>query len=126
MSIKIGYDFNNKSFISNEIKENIKEIEIANKIMNKIENLKIEKKSDSYTTLCFNGSDVVRITFNSRSNFINLALSSEDKERNRNNEMFDLQKNKNQLFWKTNYDENKLDVYVEFINNYIEEIKKIN
>lgn len=124
MSIHIGYDFNKKEIITNFKTINMKENEILEKIAKdiKIDNYEIINNSTDYTTLKYKDYDLVRLKYTESSKWISLFLTKEDKNNNINNNLFDAQKNKNQLFWKSNINSD-IDIYYSFIKNKYNELK---
>lgn len=125
MSIHIGYDFNKKEIITNFKTINMKENEILEKIAKdiKIDNYVIINNSTDYTTLKYKDYDLVRLKYTESSKWISLFLTKEDKNNNINNILFDAQKNKNQLFWKSNINSD-IDIYYSFIKNKYNELKQ--
>ena len=98
---------------------NKEQLLIANIFLQNIPQLHIEYNTENYTTLCYNDYDIVRVTNNS----LYIFLSKKDREYYKEDDIFKKQINKKQLFWITPYDENKLNIYIELINNRLKEIK---
>lgn len=129
MSIKIGYDFNNNKLIAESefTKERIKnddENTILSKIATdlKISNYEIVNNSDDYTTLKYKEYDLIRLKYTDRSKWISLFLTKEDRDSNIDNPLFEVQKNKKQLFWKS-FITQDIDIYYPFIKHRYEEIQ---
>ena len=129
MSIKIGYDFNNNKLIAESefTKERIKNVDentILSKIATdlKISNYEIVNNSDDYTTLKYKEYDLIRLKYTDRSKWISLFLTKEDRDSNIDNPLFEVQKNKKQLFWKS-FITQDFDIYYPFIKHRYEEIQ---
>lgn len=119
MEIKIGYDLENNNFVRNEPKPiNKVEFKILETIAKDLD-LKdyiIVANSDDYTTMQYKQIDLVRIKYTERAKWISICLTPEDKKENINNPLFEAQKNKNQVFWKSNIKDD-ISVYYHFIKN---------
>lgn len=129
MSINIGYDFkNNKPIVESDFTrertKNNDEIELLNKIATDlgIVNYEIVNNSDNYTTLKYKEYDLVRLKYTTRTKWISIFLSKEERNSNIDNPLFDAQKNKNQLFWKSTINQD-IDIYYPFIEKYYKEIQ---
>ncbi|MEE3324177.1 MAG: hypothetical protein VZR33_02495 [Methanosphaera sp.] len=82
---------------------------------------RIVANSSNYTTLYYKLYEIFRLKSGSRSQW--LSLNMDGLDRDESNPIFDLQKNKNQLFWKS--DLRNLDELIPLINQSIEyHIKK--
>lgn len=82
---------------------------------------RIVANSSNYTTLYYNLYEIFRLKSGSRSQWLSLNMDGLDIDES--NPIFDLQKNKNQLFWKS--DLRNLDELIPLINKSIEfHIKK--
>ena len=122
MEINIGYDFNDNKFITGKEKiirdkeKQILEI-IIDSLKEKFEkdNFKIEAKSDDYLTLLYKNGDIVRIKYSDRSKWISIFIPPKYKKEFENDILFETQKNKNQLFWKSKITDNNIDKYLKYI-----------
>lgn len=82
---------------------------------------RIVANSSNYTTLYYNLYEIFRLKSGSRSQWLSLNMDGLDIDES--NPIFDLQKNKHQLFWKS--DLRNLDELIPLINKSIEfHIKK--
>lgn len=124
MSINVGYDFETNGFIANNKKENLEETKILTKIASDLNltNYKIENKSNNYSTLCYLNYDIIRLKYTNKSKWISILLTKDDKKKYINNSLFEQQKNKNQLFWKSIINSD-IEVYYDFIKNSCNNIK---
>lgn len=122
MEINIGYDFNDNKFIAG--KEKIihnKEKQILEIIIDSLkekfgkDNFKIEAKSDDYLTLLYKNGDIVRIKYSDRSKWISIFIPPKYRKEFENDMLFETQKNKNQLFWKSTITENNIGKYLKYI-----------
>ena len=125
MSINIGYNFKNNEFINNLKTININELNILNQIAKDIgiENFELVNNSEDYTTLKYNDYDLIRLKYTDNAKWISIFLTKEDKSLNIDNILFAAQKNKNQLFWKSDIN-GDLSVYYSFIKNKYNELKQ--
>lgn len=129
MSIVIGYDFKKNEIIKKqELVGNKDEYEIFEYIIKKMENFNnsdfnIISNTNDYLTLEYKNYDICRIKYTDKSKWISIFISKKDRENNINNPLFNIQKNKNQLFWKSIIENENIDVYLPFINNICIQIK---
>ncbi len=96
---------------------NPKEIELSNRFVKEISELKVEHKTDKYTTLTYNGCDVCRIEYVYGDIRLQLSPSNEDREKYREHPFFEIQDNKNVNFWKCVYKDSAFDFYISVIKN---------
>jgi hypothetical protein len=95
-----------------------------------IEKLQVTKKSDSYATIVLRGHewdfDLVRFKFTDRTKWIALNLSKADREVYRDDALFEAQKKKTQIQWKSVLQSiDDLPKYKDLIvNSYIECINR--
>lgn len=122
MSIKIGFDFNNNDFRFNTEKEiNEAECNILNSIKKELSvsfdaiNFKIAKNSDDYSTLQYKNIDIARIKYTDRAKWISIFISDECKKDIINNPLFNKEKNKNKVHWKSDLKNNNINVYLPFL-----------
>lgn len=93
--------------------------------------LKIVRKSDSYTTIVVKGKewdfDLIRFKFTERTKWLSLQLSREDRITFENDVLFDAQKKKTQLHWKSKMSSiNESSKYKQLIVNSYSEITNSN
>lgn len=128
MKIKIGYNFDNKT-IKNDDHHiySTNEFRILTNIINKLskydDKLKIVSNTDDYLTLQYEEMDIARIKYTDRVQWISVIVVGEDKKRYINNPIFELEKNKNKVHWKSKYNDDNINVYLELIEKSIERIK---
>lgn len=128
MTIKVGYDFLNNKIVKNEdISLNLTESALLEKIKKdlNLNDAKIVANTEDYTTLQLYDVDLIRIKYTDRSKWISIILSKEDRKNNINNPLFDAQKKKTQLFWKSNIVDDNLEIYYDFIKNRIIEVNNL-
>lgn len=82
------------------------EEEAANKI---IDDLGIDKSlfeyvkpSQEYSTIRYKGFDLFRIKYTDNTNWIQVPMTTQMRKANMDNPLFDIEKNKNKVFWKSN------------------------
>ena len=63
---------------------------------------KYEKKSDDYSTFTYKERDLFRIKYTSEARWIAIFIPPKDKQKYIDNPLFSIQKNKNQIYWKSN------------------------
>ena len=129
MSIHIGYNSDKKeifveSEFSKERKINQSEIDLLNKIATDIgiSDFEIVNNTEDYTTLKYKEYDLVRLKYTDKAKWISLFLTKDDKSSNIDNPLFEVQKNKKQLFWKSNITQD-VDIYYPFIKHRYDEIQ---
>lgn len=67
--------------------------------------LRLEKRSDNYTTLVYGEyNDFLRFRLSPRTKWLSLRLPFDVMADNMDNPLFSAQKNKNQLHWKAKFD----------------------
>lgn len=92
-----------------------------------ISKIRLEKNSDSYTSVCYGngiGVDFIRFKLTNRTKWMSLSIAEVDWDSNKDNPFFAAQKNKNQRHWKaklTNIDD--FLPYVDLIIHSIDEIE---
>ena len=90
------------------------------------EKLEVVRKSDSYATIVIRGNawdfDLVRFKFTNRTKWIALSLSEADREAYKEHALFEAQKKKTQIQWKSTLKSiDDLPVYKNLIvNSYIQ------
>lgn len=78
-----------------------------------LSNLRLDKRSDNYTSLIYGEyNDFLRFRLSPRTKWLSLRLPSDIKADNIDNPLFDAQKNKNQFHWKAKL--NSLEDVVDF------------
>lgn len=132
MSIKIGYDFNKNELLKDkDLTINQKEKDLLEQIINAIidefiiSDFNIVKNCNDYSTLQYKQRDLVRIKYTNNSKWISLLMVDKKcKEDNINNPIFENEKNKNKLHWKSLLNNDDIHVYIpliikncEYINN---------
>lgn len=103
--MKYGFDFNKNEMILDEPKKHNKtEEKVIESIMNSIgiSDYTIEKKSDDYTSLLYKERDLFRIKYTDKAQWISILMFPNMRKEFADNELFSAQKNKNQVFWKSN------------------------
>lgn len=129
MNIKIGYDFNKNKVIKNDDHHfhSTNEFKILTNIINELseydDKLKIVSNTDDYLTLQYEEMDIARIKYTDRSQWISVIVVGEDKKRYINNPIFEIEKNKNKVQWKSKYNDDNMNIYLELIKKSIERIK---
>ena len=112
MEIKLEFDPNTLKVIQPDsdrcVELNELEKEVFDKIIHMISNdvdiskIRLEKRSDAYTSVVFgNLNDFMRFKFTDKTKWISLRLPREIAKENMDNPLFDAQKNKRQLHWKS-------------------------
>lgn len=85
----------------------------------------IVKNSKDYTTLKYKAFDIIRLKYSPTSKWIKIFMTPDNKKQYINNHLFDLQKRKNELYWKGIIEEEKdIEEYVKIINDSIEYFKE--
>lgn len=124
--MKIGYDFNKGEIITPSDKPlNEDENKIIYAIMDKLginsPMYRIEKNSDDYTTLKYKQYDLMRVKFTNNTKWIKiLMVDKELKNKYNNDPLFESQKNKNELMWKSII--NNIYDYNDILKQVIEKI----
>ncbi len=131
MNITIGYDFLKNKFMQNDEKNiNNNEKIILEKIIDmlkgdfEISNFKIIAKSDAYLTLTYMKRDIVRLKYTNNTKWISIFIMPKYKKDYENEPIFEAQKNKNQLFWKSKITDDNIGKYIDYINIACTEIQK--
>ena len=125
--MNIGFDFNKGTIISSGDKpQNEDENRIIYAILDKLdvdtEMCKIEKNSTDYTTLKYKQYDLLRIKYTNGAKWIKiLMVNKEIKNEYMDNPLFEAQKNKNEIMWKSTID--NIDDYIDILNKVIKNIK---
>ena len=120
MSIKIRYDFEkNKVITDTKIPVNNFEYSLLQSIINELDltDAIINNNTTDYTTLNYKGFDIVRIKYTNKSKWISIFLSDEDKKIYNNSALFEAQKKKTQLHWKSKLYDDNLEPYYQLIRN---------
>ena len=60
------------------------------------------KPSEEYSTIRYKGIDFFRIKYTENSKWIQIPMSTPMRKANMDNNLFDAEKNKNKVFWKSN------------------------
>ena len=60
----------------------------------------IEHRAEEYTSLVYKNNDFFRVKYTPNSKWISIRVSESDREHYENDELFSIQKNKNQSHWK--------------------------
>ena len=80
-----------------------------------IDKLQIVSNTENYTTLKYKEHDLIRLKYSDKSKWITIFIPPKYKEHYINDPLFEKQKNKNQLHWKSSLDtEQDLTKYVDF------------
>lgn len=125
--MNIGFDFNKGTIISSGDKpQNEDENRIIYAILDKLdvntEMCKIEKNSTDYTTLKYKQYDLLRIKYTNGAKWIKILMANKElKNEYMDNPLFEAQKNKNEIMWKSTID--NIDDYIDIINKVIKNIK---
>ena len=123
--MRLGFK-DGKLIIGNEPKKMVQEeIDCLNKIIAMFPNktFSIEKNSDDYTTLKYKDYDLVRVKIGANSQWLSCFIIDKDiKTKYINNKLFEIQKNKNQLHWKSKLSD--IEDYKEIIEKHINFIDK--
>lgn len=125
--MNIGFDFNKGTIISSGDKpQNEDENRIIYAIFDKLdvdtEMCKIEKNSTDYTTLKYKQYDLLRIKYTNGAKWIKILMANKElKNEYMNNPLFEAQKNKNEIMWKSTID--NIDDYIDILNKVIKNIK---
>ena len=93
----------------------------------KTNNFNIVQNSIDYTTLKYKNFDIVRLKYTSKTKWIKLFLTPSDKYIYTSDDLFSVQKNKNEFYWKSLLN-NEEDIikYINIIRNCINYIIKQN
>lgn len=124
--MKIGYDFNKGEIITSGDKPlNENENKVIYAIMDKLgvnsSMYRIEKNSDDYTTLKYKQYDLIRVKFTNNTKWIKiLMVDKELKNKYNDDPLFESQKNKNELMWKSII--NNIYDYNDILKQVIEKI----
>lgn len=82
------------------------EIEAANIIIDDLgldkSLFKYVKPCDDYSTIQYKGFDFIRIKYTDKSKWIRIPMTTEMRKRYNDNPLFDIEKNKNKVMWKSN------------------------
>lgn len=125
--MNIGFDFNKGTIISSSDKpQNEDENRIIYAILDKLdvdtEMCKIEKNSTDYTTLKYKQYDLLRIKYTNGAKWIKILMANKElKNEYMDNPLFEAQKNKNEIMWKSTI--NNIDDYIDILNKVIKNIK---
>lgn len=125
--MNIGFDFNKGTIISSGDKpQNEDENRIIYAILDKLdvdtEMCKIEKNSTDYTTLKYKQYDLLRIKYTNGAKWIKILMANKElKNEYMDNPLFEVQKNKNEIMWKSTI--NNIDDYIDILNKVIKNIK---
>lgn len=127
--MRLGYDFeNNKIIVEEEQKPMVQaEVDFLNKIMAIFPNkdFSIEKNSNDYTTLKYKLYDLIRVKIGVNSQWISCFMADKElKKKYIDSPLFEMQKNKNQLHWKSKL--SNINDYIEIIKTHIDFIDKQN
>ena len=60
------------------------------------------KPSDNYSTIRYKGIDLFRIKYTDNTKWIQVPMTKQMRKANMDNPLFDTEKNKNKVFWKSN------------------------
>ena len=121
ISISVQGNYDKKEYEVNQ-----DEVDIINEIIKMLDfdetKYYIEKKDDEFTSCYYNHKEIFRVKNGLKTQWISIWLSKDDK--NPNDPLFALQKNKRQLYWKS--DLRNLDELIPYLNRAIEKncIKK--
>lgn len=77
------------------------------------------KPCDDYSTIQYKGFDFIRLKYTDKTKWVRIPMTTEMKKKYINNPLFDAEKNKNKVCWKSNI-ENLLDyknILLEVIEN---------
>lgn len=105
----------------NERKENSnlpseKEI-LLNFIKNFNYDLKIVSNSANYTTVQYHDFDLLRLKYGTLAKWIEVCMPTEIKKKYINNPLFEMEKNKNRVFWKAKIEKAEdLNYFIDIIN----------
>lgn len=82
------------------------EIEAANIIIDDLgldkSLFKYVKPCDDYSTIQYKGFDFIRIKYTDKSKWIKIPMTTEMRRKYNDNPLFDIEKNKNKVMWKSN------------------------
>lgn len=116
--ITIGYDFENKEILTNgDYIVNEDESLILSGLYEYLfcdpEDLQIVANSKDYTTLQYKDVDLVRVKCTNNTQWIKILIANQVLKEDRDNPLFDLQKNKNESMWKCRLEDiNDLHPYI--------------
>ena len=112
--INVEAQYKDDSITENTILENI-----INKLSDKFDenDFDIVSNTDDYLTLRYRNSDIVRVKYTKKSKWISILMVGIIRKENENNILFELQKNKKQIFWKSKMEDPDIDKYLIFIDN---------
>ena len=60
------------------------------------------KPSQEYSTIRYKGFDLFRIKYTDNTKWIQVPMTTQMRKENMDNPLFDVEKNKNKVFWKSN------------------------
>lgn len=129
MSFKIGYNFIKNETVTSESKVDVdNEIDELVYIINKLnapnELFKIVKNSNNYSTAQYHNIDIIRLKKTATTQWIKIFMVNPYKKEYIDSPLFTQQKNKNELFWISYY--NNLDDYIDIINKAIDLRNKLD
>lgn len=129
--MNIGFNFNNGEIITSQPKkDNTAEIEALQSIIEHmnldINKFHIVKNSDEYTTLKYYMYDLIRLKKTTKTQWLSILMVKPYKDKYIDDVRFVDQKNKNQLNWKSYFDDmyNYEDVLTDAIAFIDSQIKK--
>lgn len=133
MKITLGYDFEKKEIITekreNEI--NLNEKMILESIIENLENefnksnFSIVASTTNYLTLKYKEYDIARIKYTNKSKWISVFIVNKDlRSQYENNKLFETQKNKKQLHWKSILSNEDISDYLKILRVACEDINK--
>lgn len=116
-SISLGFDFEEGSYIPKKVAfVNPEELRVANLIAKELD-LEVAHRTDAYTSILYKDCNVAKVEWTKGEVRIHILMTKENKKKYIDNPMFAIQTNKNQVLWKTKYDESKLQLYLELIRD---------
>ncbi len=132
MRITIGYDFDKMEPIKNikNITINDQENDILKNIISILSNNYNEKdfnviaETRNYTTLKYKNNDIARIKYTDKAKWLSVLILDNNLIRKYENDpLFSKQKNKKQFQWKSDFNENNINSYIEILNKACEQIE---
>lgn len=91
-----------------------------------ISRIRLEKNSDSYTSICYGTGiavDFIRFKLTDRTKWMSLSIAEIDYDSNKDNPFFAAQKNKNQRHWKAKL--TNIDDFLPYMDLIIHSINEI-
>lgn len=100
-----------------------KELDIANMLVKNVPELTIEHRTSDYTSLTYKDVNVCRVDSTEKGIYLYIIMTKANKKEYMDSPLFISQSNKNQVLWKTKYDESNLEIYLKLIKDGIKQLE---